>query len=147
MSVATTLPPGTVQISADAATLPYWQAAREGRLLLARCAECGAFRVPPTPYCPECQSHAIDWTPSSGRGTVYTFSVVRGYPRLPDIVLVPVVVELPDAPGVKIVSTLVDIAVDDVRIGLEVAVDFRPVDEEWSMPVFRPAIPASEESP
>ena len=83
--LATALPAGAVRISTDPSTEPYWQAARERRLVAPRCADCGTFRLPPTPFCWRCQSAAVDWTELSGRATVYTFTVVNGFPGLPDV--------------------------------------------------------------
>src|ERR1700743_1165101 len=108
-----------VSISPDPRTEPFWQARRERRLVAPKCADCGTFRLPPTPFCWRCQSAAVDWTELSGRATVYTFTVVNGYPGLPDITLVPAVVDLPDAPGTRLVSNVVDVDPADVQIGTE----------------------------
>ncbi len=133
-TVATALPAGAVRISTDPSTEPYWQAARERRLVACRCAECGTFRMPPTPFCWRCQSAAVDWTELSGRAVLYTFTVVNGYPGLPDITLIPAVVDLPDAPGTRLVTNIV---------GAELTVDFHPIADGWLLPVFRLADPAS----
>jgi uncharacterized OB-fold protein len=138
---ATALPAEAVTIAVDPTTEPFWQAARERRLVAPRCADCGRFRMPPTPFCPHCQSTAVDWPELSGRATVYTYTVVNGYPGLPDITLVPVVVSLPDAPGVRLVSNVIDVDPEQVRIGAELMVDFHPVSDGWLLPVFRLASP------
>lgn len=144
MSPATALPADRVHISTDAATEPFWTAARQRRLVAPRCGDCGTFRLPPTPFCPECQSRAVDWARLSGRGFVYSFAVVHGFPGLPDVTLVPAVVELPDAPGARLVSNVIGVEADDVRIGLPLVVDFHPVSDGWLLPVFRPADTAAE---
>jgi uncharacterized OB-fold protein len=137
MTIATALPSDYVQITTNPVTEPFWQAAKERRLVAPRCADCGTFRLPPTPYCPSCQSTAIDWTELSGRAEIYSFAVVHGFPGYPDITLVPVVVELPDAPGTRLVSNLVDIDPTTVEIGQQLTVDFHPITEGWMLPVFR----------
>lgn len=135
--LATALPSDVARITTDAVTEPFWQAARSRRLVAPRCTECGTFRLPPTPFCPECQSMSVEWPELSGRGTVYSFAVVHGFPGLPDLTIVPAVVELPDAPGARLVSNVVDIEPEDVRIGMELTVDFHPIRDGWLLPVFR----------
>ena len=75
----------------------------------------------------------------SGRAEVYSFAVVHGYPGLPDLTLVPVVVDLPDAPGARLVSNVVDIDPAEVTIGMALTVDFHPIADGWLLPVFRKA--------
>jgi uncharacterized OB-fold protein len=137
MALATARPGETIQITTNPTTEPFWQAAKERRLVAPKCAACDHFRLPPTPYCPECQSAEVDWTELSGRATVYSFAVVHGFPGLPDATLVPVVVDLPDAPGARLVSNIVDIDPADVVIGMDLEVDFHPIRDGWLLPVFR----------
>ena len=137
--LATALPGDEVYITTDSVTMPFWVAAREGRLVAPRCAKCGHFRMPPTPFCPECQSTEVDWVRLSGRATVYSFAVVHGFPGLPDITLVPVVVDLPDAPGARLVSNVIGVDPAQVHIGMPLEVDFSPIADGWQLPLFRPA--------
>jgi uncharacterized OB-fold protein len=139
MPTATARPSETVRITTDPITEPFWQAAKERRLVAQRCAQCGHFRLPPRPYCPECQSAESEWPELSGRAVVYSFAVVHGFPGLPDITLVPVVVDMPDAPGARLVSNVVDVDPESVQIGMELVVDFHPISDGWLLPVFRPA--------
>ncbi len=144
--LATALPAGAVRISTDPSTEPFWQAARERRLVAPKCADCGTFRLPPTPFCWRCQSAAVDWTELSGQATVYTFTVVNGYPGLPDITLVPAVVDLPDAPGTRLVTNIVGVDPAEVEIGTELTVDFHPIADGWLLPVFRVADPPATDN-
>src|SRR5437016_5339502 len=64
----------------DAATAPYWQAAREHRLLLPRCLDCGRHHFYPRTLCPHCASPRIEWREVSGRGQVYSFTIVHRPP-------------------------------------------------------------------
>jgi uncharacterized OB-fold protein len=136
---AQALPADHVRITTDTATEPFWQAAKQERLVAPKCAACGTFRLPPTPFCPECQSTGVDWTELSGRATVFSFSVVHGFPGLPDITLVPAVLDLPDAPGARLVSNVVDVEPEKVEIGMELEVLFSPISDGWLLPLFRPA--------
>jgi len=137
MATATALPSDYVQITTNPVTEPFWQAAKERRLVAPRCADCGTFRLPPTPYCPSCQSKAVDWVELSGQAEIYSFAVVHGFPGYPDITLVPVVVDLPDAPGARLISNLIDVDPAAVEIGQRLTVDFHPITGGWMLPVFR----------
>ncbi|WP_375485256.1 Zn-ribbon domain-containing OB-fold protein [uncultured Mycobacterium sp.] len=136
---ATTLPGEHVRIAVNKDTEPFWQAAKQRRLVAPQCADCGAFRLPPTPFCPNCQSKAVNWVQLSGEATVYSFAVVHGIPGMPELTVVPVVVDLPDAPGARLVTNVIDVAPSEVAIGMAVRVDFSPIADGWLLPVFRPA--------
>ena len=58
-------------------TAPYWEAAREGRLVVQECQSCGRLSHPPLPACPHCHGRDLGWREVSGTGTVYTCTVVR----------------------------------------------------------------------
>lgn len=63
-------------------TEPYWNAAAEGRLLLKRCRACERPFFYPRAHCPFCASGDTEWIESSGRGRVYSFTVIlRGLPQ------------------------------------------------------------------
>lgn len=59
--LATTIPGEHVRIAVNKDTEPFWQAAKERRLVAPQCADCQTFRLPPTPFCPNCQSKAVNW--------------------------------------------------------------------------------------
>ncbi|MCV7054903.1 Zn-ribbon domain-containing OB-fold protein [Mycolicibacterium gilvum] len=137
VTLAATIPGEHVRIAVNKDTEPFWQAAKERRLVAPQCADCQTFRLPPTPFCPTCQSKAVHWVELSGRATVYSFAVVHGFPGMPELVLVPAVLDLPDAPGARLVSNVVDVAPSGVTIGMSVRVDFSPITDGWLLPVFR----------
>lgn len=137
-TLAQALPGEQVQITTDPSTEPFWKAAQEERLVAPKCADCGTFRLPPTPFCPNCQSTNIDWVQLSGRATVFSFSVVHGFPGLKDITLVAAVLDLPDAPGARLISNIVGVDPAGVAIGDEVEVYFSPIADGWKLPLFRP---------
>jgi uncharacterized OB-fold protein len=101
---------------------PFWDAARQHRLLLQKCDLCGTIRYYPRPRCPECLSADATWTEMSGRGSVYTFTVVhRALARWfqDHLPLVCAVVELEE--GVRIVSNVEQSdGSTDVHIGMPV---------------------------
>lgn len=136
-NLSTVRPGETVRISTDRATEPFWAAAKEHRLVCARCADCGHFRMPPSAYCPECSSADVEWPELSGEGVVYSYAVIHGFPGLPEIVMVAAVIDLPDAPGCRLVSNIVGVDPESVKIGARVQVDFSPIADGWELPIFR----------
>lgn len=117
--------------AADAWTQPFWDAAAQHRLVGASCAECGAFRMPPTPFCPHCHSQRLNWVELLGSGTVYSYSVVDRaiIPGMDDCLpYITAVIELDGAGGTRLISNVVDIPVEAVRVGLKVRVVW---DDDW----------------
>jgi hypothetical protein len=119
---------------------PFWEAARGHQLALQRCADCGQFRYPPAPVCPECLSESAEWTPVSGQGIVSTFVVFhkRYFESFAaDIPYNVVQVQLDEGP--RLTANLVDVPIDAIRIGMRVEVVFDDVTPEISLPRFRRA--------
>ncbi len=115
----------------------FFDGAKEHRLLIQRCAGCGALRHPPGPRCPDCGSY--EWTAqeASGRGTVYSF-VVNHYPQVPafDYPLAVGLIELEE--GTRLVADVVGIDPADVRVGLPVEVEWLDLDPDLTLPAFKP---------
>lgn len=87
--------------------------------------------------CPHCRSLGHEQVQLSGRGTVYSYALLH-HPQNP-LFTYPVVAALVDLDeGIRLVSNLVDIDPDDVRIGLAVTVAFAPTADDMAVPVFRP---------
>ncbi|HZU80228.1 MAG TPA: bifunctional MaoC family dehydratase N-terminal/OB-fold nucleic acid binding domain-containing protein [Acidimicrobiales bacterium] len=115
----------------------FFEGARAGKLLVQRCSGCGVLRHPPRPACDRCQS--FEWEPveASGRGAVFSYVVVH-HPQVPafDYPLPIAVVELEE--GTRLVADLVGVEPADVHIGMPVAVEMVAVDDELTLPMFRP---------
>ena len=127
--------------AANRETLGWWQAAAEHRLVVQRCADCGRTRLPPGPLCPSCRSFNRSWQEVSGRGKVYTYTIVhRAYvPSLADhLPYIVVVVELEDGGSVRLTSNLVDAAPDAVHVGMAVEVVWEDLGPGLAVPRFRP---------
>lgn len=116
----------------------FWDGVHEGRLLIQRCAACGAVRHPPRPMCPACRSLEWDTFEASGQGVVHSY-VVPHEPVAPgfDPGSVVALIELEE--GVRLVSSLTGIAAGDVRNDMAVEVTFEPVENGVLMHRFRPA--------
>ena len=56
-------------------TRPFWESAKAGKLVLQKCAECGATHFRPAPWCIECGCRDIPWTEAKTTGAVYTYTV------------------------------------------------------------------------
>lgn len=58
-------------------TVPFWEAAADGRLLLPQCTACSRFHWYPRPFCPHCHSPDVAWREASGRGHIHAASMLR----------------------------------------------------------------------
>jgi uncharacterized OB-fold protein len=115
----------------------FFEGARQGRLLIQRCASCLRLRHPPRPMCPHCRSLEWDTVVASGRGLVYSY-VINHHPQVPafDYPLAVGLIELEE--GTRLVSDLVGVDPGAVHVGMAVEVDFVAFDDELTLPVFRP---------
>jgi uncharacterized OB-fold protein len=126
----------------DPVTAPYWETAREGRFVLPRCEDCGKFHFYPRGACPHCGAAAIAWSEASGRGMVYSFSVVHRAPSAAFKEEVPYVIAIVATDdGPHLLSRLVGVPPEAVRIGMRLRVRFDRVSEEAALPVFEPERP------
>jgi uncharacterized OB-fold protein len=111
----------------DDLSRPFWDGALAHRLVLQRCAACGYYNHPPRLACDTCLSQQLRFEPVSGRGTIYTFTVmhqrdVAGFEN--EAPFINLVVELEEQPRLLMVSNLPIAERDRVRIGAPVEVIF-----------------------
>jgi uncharacterized OB-fold protein len=105
----------------SAISQPFWDGLAEGALRIQRCEQCGRLVFYPRPYCPDCLSDALTWTEMSGRGRVYTYTVVRRamHPAFqPDVPYVFAIVELAEGP--RLPTNVIGCAPEDVRVEMAV---------------------------
>ncbi len=123
----------------------WFAAAQQQRLVIQRCTDCAELRHPPAPSCPSCQSFAWGVQEAAGTATLHSF-VVNHHPRHPGFEY-PLVVALVDlTEGTRLVTNLVGVAPDDVRIGMPLTLEWVQHSEDMTLPAFRPApTPDSEE--
>ncbi len=120
----------------------FWNAARGHELRLQRCRGCGQYIFYPRVFCPACLSDSLDWVTVSGRGRVYSFTVVRRamHPGFrPDVPYVLAIVELEEGP--RLTTNVVGCAPSDVRVEMPVEVVFDDVTPEVTLVKFRPSRP------
>jgi len=125
----------------DDLSRPFWEAAKQHRLVIQQCGQCGYFNHPPRPVCDACLSQQLAFTPVSGKGTIYTFSVmyqpnIAGFED--QIPYLNILVELDEQPRLFVVSNWPGSERNKVKIGGRVEVYFEDVNEEISLPQFRP---------
>jgi uncharacterized OB-fold protein len=122
-------------------TQPYWDATRQGKLVVQQCSDCSHRLFPPAARCSECGSAQLAWAPLSGRGVVYTYTVTHRAPHpvlAEQCPLVIAVVELEEGP--RMISNVIGCDPSAVEIGMPVQVAFEPVDDsDMVLPVFKPA--------
>lgn len=122
---------------ADQDSEAYWAGTARGELLLQRCEDCGNIQHYPRLFCTRCQGQRLTWIAASGRGAIYTRTVVRRAPTKalrPEAPYVIAIVELAEGP--RMLANVVGAPVDDITIGKSVVVSFRDQDGT-SVPVFR----------
>lgn len=124
-------------VNADSA--PYWEGARNGKLLLQRCRDCGTLRFFPRYLCTACGSDHTEWAEASGRGTVHSFTIVHraAFPEFQ--ARTPYVVALIDLEeGPRMMTNIVGDDALEVAIGEAVTVAFEERGTEGAMvPQFR----------
>ena len=118
---------------------PFWQAARAGRLIIPRCRACGRNSFYPRPSCPFCFSDELEWIECSGRGTVYSFTVVTNNAPsafMADLPFVIAIVRLEE--GVQMLTNIVDCRPEALCCDMPVEVTFARLTDEMTLPKFRP---------
>jgi uncharacterized protein len=126
----------------DEQTAPFWSAAADHVLTLARCSECGSMSLPPGVVCGHCGSTAPEFrfVPVSGDGTVRSWTVVR-QAFLPgfedDLPFLLVDVELTDHPDVRLIGRLLDGVDTALQLGAPVEVAFEDLTPDVAVPAFR----------
>lgn len=120
-------------------TQPFWDAAREHRLVMPRCDDCSRFAFPPTVACLQCGGERFTWVDVSGRGKVFSFVVYhRVYnewfrDKVPYVLAV---IELEEGP--RLISNIVGIPYGDVQCEMAVQAVFDDVRDGVVIPQFAP---------
>jgi uncharacterized OB-fold protein len=122
---------------ANADSLPYWNAARERRLLIRKCNGCGSLHFMPRHLCPDCWSDQLEWVESKGTGSVHSFTVIRRAPVAAFAVRVPYVVALIELDeGPRMMANVIGEDALSVCIGDRVRVTFEDRGDGAMIPQF-----------
>ncbi len=122
----------------DGENQPFWDGLREDKLLIQRCTDCSGYFFYSRPFCPDCWSDQVEWVEASGKGTLYTYSVVYSNDLPPfggRVPYVAAVVDLEEGPRIQ--TNIIDCEFDALAIGLPVEVAFHPISDDVTIPVFR----------
>ncbi|MGN6609439.1 MAG: OB-fold domain-containing protein [Jatrophihabitans sp.] len=116
----------------------FWEGTAAGELRIQHCPACDRLRHPPGPLCPACGADKQDWVVAAGTGTVFSF-VVHHHPAVPgkQRPFVVALVELSE--GVRMLGELVDVDPAAVHIGMPVELALTRIDDELTLPLWRPA--------
>jgi len=120
-------------------TQEFWDRCAKQELSFQRCTSCGTFRHEPTPVCWNCRSTEWEYAPVSGRGRLYSYTIVTHAlsPLLAPYVPYNVsLIEFDDAPGVRLVSNVIDAAPDELEIGMPVQVEWQTTGAGTTLPRF-----------
>ncbi len=117
---------------------PFWDAAKRHQLQLQQCGGCKAYVYYPRDRCPHCLSEKLDWKPVSGKGKVYSYTVVRraATRSFADKPYILAIVELDEGPRM---TTNIEAAPERIKIGMPVNVWFDDVTPEKTLVKFKPA--------
>jgi len=124
----------------DSESAAYWQAAHEGYLGIPHCKSCDKYFFYPRAICPFCQSKELETARVSGRGTIYSYTVVRRHPNPAFNARVPYVIALIDlAEGPRLLTALRSNP-EEVKIGSAVEAIFEELSPQISLPCFKLAV-------
>jgi uncharacterized OB-fold protein len=118
-------------------TQPFWDAAQQGRLLVQRCDSCGSESFPPRAMCRTCRSRQTKFVEITDTGHVYSFTInhQRWLPDLP-VPFAIALVEFHRHPGVRVAGRLRGCPLEEIAIGMNVAVGFEPGPGGFAIPSF-----------
>ena len=114
-------------------TKPFWDGCAAGKLLVPKCSACGRSHWYPRGLCPYCFSDKLEWVAASGKGTIYTVSVMERA----EVPYAIAYVKLAEGPSMM--TNIVDCDFDGLHIGQPVAVVFKDSEDGPPVPMFRPA--------
>jgi uncharacterized OB-fold protein len=122
---------------ADEESAPFFEGARRHELMLMRCRSCGAWRLPSRPRCPDCWSTDTEWARASGRAKLYSFGIMHQklHPQFAEQGPYEfALVELDEGP--RIISNVVGVPADELRVGMPLAVVFDDVADDATIVRF-----------
>ncbi|MGO9382741.1 MAG: Zn-ribbon domain-containing OB-fold protein [Mycobacterium sp.] len=126
---------GPVPHASSQLSVPFWQGCQAGELRYQRCEACGLSNFPPTEHCRQCLSAELRWQQSSGRGEIYSWTVVhRPVTAEFEPPYAPAIITLDE--GYQMLTNVVGVAPDDLAIGMRVQVQFHAVGADVTLPYF-----------
>lgn len=119
----------------DTDSKPFWDGLNRNELLIQQCEDCHQHIFYPRLLCPHCFSDQVAWKEASGRGQIYSYTVVhRAFgPFTDQVPFIVGIVELEE--GVRMMTRITGRR-EEVEIGKQVKVTFEKVDDELTLPYF-----------
>jgi uncharacterized OB-fold protein len=125
---------------ADEVSKEFWEAAKRHDLVVQRCKQCSQYNMYPKDVCPHCLTPNLEWVKASGRGRVYSYSVIH-QPLISsfndDVPYVYAIIELAEGP--RLSSNVVECKPEDVKVNMPVTAIFDDVTPEVTLIKFKPA--------
>ena len=118
----------------DRDSAPFWQAQANHQLKFQRCSVCQYVRYPIGPLCPQCRSFEFAWITSSGRGTIYSYTVVR-HQTHPAFAVPYTIVLGQMEEGPRLIAQLRAPSDTPINIGAPVRIEWEALPEQ-DLPVF-----------
>jgi uncharacterized OB-fold protein len=124
---------------ADEASKPFFDGARERKLMIQKCVMCGAVMWPVKPRCDNCLGAKLEWTQASGKGTLYSFTLMHQVYHPGFAAEVPYnIAEVDLEEGLRIITNIVGCPNAALQIGMPLEVTFEDVTDEVTLPKFKP---------
>ncbi len=118
---------------------PFWDGCKRREFLIQKCKDCERSIFYPKLFCPNCLSDNLEWVRATGRGKVYSYTVIHSYQPTEfeeDVPYVVAVIDLEE--GVRMMSNIIECSPEMVKCDMEVEVVFDDVTEEITLPKFKP---------
>ena len=139
-AAASATPPKPLPVITEL-TRPFWTAAKQGRLVLQKCQQCGVFNFHPKTWCIDCGSRDLQWTDAQPTGTVYSHTISRSVAMnyagwQAELPLLMCLIDLDD--GARLYAQVTHCTPEELHIGMRVQVYFESISDEAGIPKFRP---------
>jgi len=110
----------------------FYRYCGERKLMGVRCKKCGATSWPPRSLCSTCFSNTMEWIEFKGRGKLLTYTIIH-FPPGQFQALAPYAVGIVKlSEGAQLPGMIKNLKLEDVRIGMELQVDFETgFPKEW----------------
>ena len=117
----------------------YWTSGKDGKLRFMRCQDCGNWIHPVLPVCPKCHSRSLAPEAVSGKGEVFSYTInAKSWGPGMEVPFIVAVVSLPEQKGLQLITKLVGVKPEEVRVGMPVEVTFVQDEDVW-IPMFKAA--------
>ena len=125
----------------DPDSRPFWEGAKQRKLMMMRCPTCGRYRWPPRGFCNRCRTPAGEWVQVSGRGRLETWTVqhhLLNQAFAPDMPYAVVLVSLEEDPGCRLIGNLRGAKASDLRMGMPMEAVFEDATQQIALVHWRP---------